>query len=143
MKGFEYHESKNDEQEEQIKSKHNNQIEIESYQDEDEFSFSVLENLLDNCKYRYQNMDENIQEENEDIITEQSNEDKDNDNSDNEEEENKNINELMKRDKWIRGQTSKGRIIKTPSRYMHLHTKYSKNTKVYETKHAQLMALKM
>ena len=49
-----------------------------------------------------------------------------NENSYNENEENESIDESMKRDKHIRGQTSKGRSIKTPSRYMHLHTKYSK-----------------
>ena len=95
MEGYEYDESKHDKQEEQVESKYNNQIEMESYQDEDELSFSELENLLDNCKYMCQNMDENIQED----ITEQSNEDEDNENSYNKDEENESINELMKRDK--------------------------------------------
>ena len=49
----------------------------------------------------------------------------------------------MKRDKRLRGQTLKYRIIKTSLRYMHLHTKYSKNTQDYKPKYAQLMALIM
>ena len=111
MKGYVYNKSKNDEQEEQIESKYNDQIEMESYQDDDKLSFSGLENLLDNHKNVHQNMDENIQEDNKDI-TEQSNKDKDNDNIYNKDEENESVNELMKRDELIKGHTSKGKIIK-------------------------------
>ena len=81
-------------------------------------------------------MDENIQDINEDL-TNQSNEDEDNENSD------EAIQQTIQQYKRIKGQTSSERIVRTPHRYMHFHTKFSKNTQEYEPKYAQLMALIM
>ena len=79
-------------------------------------------------------MDENIQDINEDF-TNQSNKDKDNENSD------KATQQTIQQYKRINGQTSSGRIVRTPHRYMHFHTKFSKNIQDYEPKYAQLMDL--
>ena len=77
-------------------------------------------------------MDEDVQNMNKDL-TNQSNKD----------EDNENIGETIQQDERIRGQAISGRIIRTPSRYMYLYTKFSKNTQEYEPKYAQLMDLIM
>ena len=97
-------------------------------------SFSEWDNLWENNKYGYAEMDENIQDINEDF-TNQSNKDKDNENSD------KATQQTIQQYKRINGQTSSGRIVRTPHRYMHFHTKFSKNIQDYEPKYAQLMDL--